>query len=451
MSVPVAARPSGLAVILSPITAVRDGEAGRALVFALNFFLLFTAYYMIKPVRESLILSMNSGAEIKSIAGGIQAVAFMALVPAYGALSSRFSGRGILIFVYLFLASNLLLFTGLGRAGFPYLGIVFHLWLGMFNLLVVSQTWSLCSDIYTPEQGKRLFPLIALGSTSGAVFGSMMLSSTIRDKGLFWPMAVGAALLVICAMLVRVVTPNDSPAMPRLPRAEGSPWKRLSGGFGLLFSNRYLLLVALMILLANLVNTNSEYMLGKLVSEHAKAQVAAGLASGASVPVLIGAFYAEFFTWVNVLVLILQVVVVSRVVRYLGVRAALLALPVLALLSYTVILFVPLLAIIRIVKIAENSTDYSLNNTAREILFLPVSRDEKYKAKFAIDTCFWRGGDALSMVAVLVIAGGLGLGVTAFAGLNAALVIGWIYVVQRITAHRRALLDEEQKQTVAQQ
>jgi AAA family ATP:ADP antiporter len=143
VSVPVAARPVGLPGLLAPFTTVKEGEAGRALMLPPNFFLLFTAYYMLKPVREGLILSMSSGAEIKSFAGGIQALAFMALVPAYASLASRFSGRGILVAIYLFLAANLLGFVLLGRTGFPYLGIVFFLWVGMFNLLIVSQTWSL--------------------------------------------------------------------------------------------------------------------------------------------------------------------------------------------------------------------------------------------------------------------------------------------------------------------
>ncbi|MCP4675048.1 MAG: hypothetical protein GY854_06000 [Deltaproteobacteria bacterium] len=442
MSYPEAARPGGVAGVLSPITSVREGEAGRALLLTLNFFLLFTAYYMIKPVREGLILSLGSGAEIKSYAGGIQAIAFMVLVPAYSSLASRFSGRGILICIYLFLAANLLAFTALGHAGFPFLGIAFFLWVGMFNLLIVSQTWSLCSDIYTPRQGKRLFPLIAFGTASGSVFGSLVLTSTVRDKGLFWPMTVAAVLLIICSVIVRVATPNNSPAARCLPRTEGSPWKRLSGGFGLIFSNRYLTLVALFVLLANFVNTNSEYMLGKLVVEHAREQIASGIASGTSLQVLISTFYSRFYFWISIVQLLVQFFVVSRIVHHFGIKAALLVLPMLALFSYSLILFLPLLPLIRLVKIAENSTNYSLNNTAREILFLPVARQEKYEAKFAVDTCFWRCGDALSMLAVLIMAGALGLGVAAFAGLNAVLVILWIIVVKHISARRRELLNK---------
>jgi AAA family ATP:ADP antiporter len=432
-------KPGTLTGILSLVTNIKQGEAKRALALTLNFFLLFTAYYTIKPIREALILSLENGAELKSHASGYQALAFMVIVPLYGALASRFSGRGILLFVYLFLTSNLFVFMYLNAIAFPYLGLLFFVWVGIFNLLTISQTWSLCNDIYTEEQGKRLFPLIAFGAASGAVFGPLVFGSFTSSDNLLWPMLIAAVLLITCSVLVRLTTPTET--AKRLPQSLGSTWKRMSGGFGLVFTNRYLVLIAFLVLIINLVNTNSEYMLGKLVAEHAKEQVAAGLADGATVKMLIGSFFGRFFFWVNLIVLIMQLFVVSRVVRHFGVHAALFALPILALLSYSIILILPILPIIRVVKIMENATDYSLNNTAREILFLPLSRDEKYKAKMAIDTFFWRGGDALSNVAVRIITGIFGLGITAFAGLNAVLVIVWLFIVYRIMIYRKQRAD----------
>jgi AAA family ATP:ADP antiporter len=434
-----ASKPGALTSVLSLVTNIKKGEAKRALALTLNFFLLFTAYYTIKPIREALILSLENGAEIKSNASGYQALAFMVIVPLYSALASRFSGRGILIFIYLFLTSNLLAFIYLSTISFQYLGVLFFLWVGMFNLLTISQTWSLCNDIYTEEQGKRLFPLIAFGAASGAVFGPLVFGSFTSSDNLTWPMVIAAVLLGTCSVLVRFATPVET--AKRLPVSFGSTWKRISGGFGLVFTNRYLVLIAFLILIINLVNTNSEYMLGKLVAEHAKEQVAAGLAEGATVKMLIGSFFGRFFFWVNVIVLVMQLFVVSRIVKHFGVHAALFALPILALLSYSIILILPILPIIRVVKIMENATDYSLNNTSREILFLPLSRNEKYKAKIAIDTFFWRGGDALSNVAVRIITGIFGLGITAFAGLNAVLVIVWLFIVYRIMAYRKQRVD----------
>ncbi len=445
MSYPKGEQPSRWTAVLSPITTVHSSEVGKVLLITLNFFILFTAYYMIKPIREGLILSMDSGAEIKSYAGGIQALAFMFLVPIYGVLASLFSGRGILIFVYIFVASTLLIFMALGMAGLPYIGVVFFLWVGMFNLLVISQTWSLCNDMYKEEQGKRLFPLIALGTNLGAVFGSQILSTQIHTLGLFWPMAIAAGLLFVCAVIVRLTVPDDFPAAKRLPLSQESPWKRLLGGFSLIAANRYLMLVALLILIINFVNTTSEYMLGKLVADHFKSQAALGLIAEADVGILIGAFFSRFFFWMNIIVVVLQLFLVSRIIRVLGPQTALFALPILALLSYSLILIIPILSIVMMVKLVENSTDYSLNNTAREMLFLPLTRVEKYKAKFATDTFFWRGGDALSSVAVAIMSSILGLGISAFAGLNAVVVLVWIVLVRRISIRQKAVLSESLK------
>lgn len=443
MTDPEEANPLGPSRILAPITTVHRGEARRALLLTLNFFLLFTAYYMLKPVRESLILSLQRGAEIKSYTSGLQAIAFAFIVPIYSKIAGRFSGRGLLTAVYLFLASNLVIFIALSTIEFEYLGIVYFVWVGMFNLFSISQTWSLCSDIYSPGQGKRLFPLIALGASSGAVFGSLVLGSLIKTKGVYWPLSIAAAILCLCSVLVFATAPKTSP----IGNSDDSDsfWRRLSGGMGIVAGNRYITYVALLILVANMVNTTSEYMLGKLVAEYAQDQASTGAISAESIPIVIGAFYARFYFWISILTLLLQLFIVSRVIRRFGIEAALFAVPLIAFFSYTIILITPILAVIRIVKIIENATNYSINNTARELLFLPLGREEKYKAKFAVDTFFWRGGDTLSGGAVFLMSGVMGLGIVAFAGINAVLVLFWMLIVRRISTSRRDLIKRELK------
>ncbi|NIS67232.1 MAG: translocase, partial [Gemmatimonadales bacterium] len=148
----------------------------------------------------------------------------------------------------------------------------------------------------------------------------------------------------------------------------------------------------------NWVNTNGEYILGRTVERLTEEAVAAEGAGPEEVRARIAGFYSTFFTAVNFLGLLLQAFVVSRILKYAGIRRALLFLPVIALLGYTVIAIVPIIAVIRFIKITENSTDYSLNNTVRHALFLPTTREEKYKAKQAVDSFFHRSGDVLSAV-----------------------------------------------------
>ena len=171
------------------------------------------------------------------------------------------------------------------------------------------------------------------------------------------------------------------------------------GGFGMVFENRYLLLIALLVLLLNVVNTSGEFLLSRLVVDEAERL---GAASPELRRQFVGQFYAGFFAWVNVAGLAIQFFLVSRVFRHIGVAAALFVVPLIALGGYSLLALAPSLAAIRIVKIIENSGDYSLQNSARHALFLRTTREARYKAKAAIDTVFWRLGDLLQAGIVLV-------------------------------------------------
>jgi len=205
------------------------------------------------------------------------------------------------------------------------------------------------------------------------------------------------------------------------------------------FSDRYLLLIALLMLVYNLVNTNGEYILGKTVVAAYQAQHGAAAVGSLDEKKVIGEFYGNFFTLVNVLTAVLQAFFVARVLKHFGVRVALLVLPVVSMLGYAALAAFPVLAFVRSVKLAENSLDYSLQNTTRHTLYLPTSRDAKYTAKQAIDTFFVRFGDVLS--AGLVFAGTTWLGFASrqFAIVNVALVAVWIVLAVMIARRFRRL------------
>jgi AAA family ATP:ADP antiporter len=226
------------------------------------------------------------------------------------------------------------------------------------------------------------------------------------------------------------------------------PWARAStppalargDAFRLVFGNRYLRLVAMLILLLNIVNTTGEYVLGRTVAQAAAARVASGEAGGADERQLIGEFYARFFSGVNVLSLVLQLFVVSRILRLLGVRLALLVLPAIAAGTYGLLVFQPALAAIRWGKTVENATDYSLQNTLRAVLFLPTTREEKYKAKQAIDTFVVRTGDVLSAVLVWTGVNLLAFGAPQFAMVNLVLIGGWVLLALAIGRRHQELV-----------
>jgi len=433
---------SALERFLNIFTEVRQGEAASALMLALNIFLILTAYYVLKPVREALILA-GGGAEIKSYAAAGQALLLLAAVPLYGWLASRVPRRVLINGVTLFFAGCLLVFYGLAQLQMP-LGVVFFLWVGIFNLMVPAQFWAFANDIYTPEAGKRLFVIVAFGASCGAVAGSYVDSLLIGPVGVYQLMLVAAGILALSLLLTNWVERRarkhklENPPSSRTEVGEDEPLRE-GGAFALVFRSRYLLLIALLMLVLNWVNTTGEYILGRTVLTAAEQTLADGTAGGLSKEELIGGFYADFFTVVNLAGLLLQLFVVSRVLKYLGVGAAIMILPLIALGGYLIAAFYPVLAIVRWAKTAENATDYSLQNTVRQVLFLPTTREQKYKAKQAIDTFFVRAGDVLS--AVLVFAGTTWLALTTkgFALFNVALVTLWLVLAILIGRHYRHL------------
>ena len=166
---------------LSPIADVRQDEVASALLLTLIMFLILAGYYMLKTAREVFILG-EGGAEVKSYSAAGQAILLLGLVPAYGAFASRVSRIQLVQWVTLFFASHLALFLMALSAGWQ-IGVPYFLWLGIFNLMVIAQFWAFANDLYTPEQGKRIFPLIGVGSSLGAWVGSVRAGQVVTSIG----------------------------------------------------------------------------------------------------------------------------------------------------------------------------------------------------------------------------------------------------------------------------
>ena len=412
---------------------VRAGEGMTALLLMLNVFLLLAAYYLLKTIREPLILSVPGGAEMKSYAAAATAGLLILVVPLYSAIASRVSRVKLINGVTLFFIACLLAFFALSQAHVP-VGVIFFIWVGIFSLMVIAQLWAFANDLYTVEQGQRLFAIVGFGAALGAIAGSFATGQLVKAYGPYPFMLGAAAILVVCMVLTSVINARESHrrANPG-PGAAGAPAVDIAeqpiggrSGFALVFADRYLLLIALLMLVYNVVNTNGEYILGRTVVALYTASHGAAATGGLDEKKVIGEFYGNYFTIVNIISAVLQGLVVSRVLKRFGVRFALLVLPVVAIFGYAAMVFVPVLGFIRGAKVAENSLDYSLQNTTRNALYLPTSREAKYKAKQANDTFFVRFGDVIS--AGLVFAGTTWLGFAAreFALVNVVLIGVWL-------------------------
>jgi len=417
--------------LLSPIAHVRRSEAGSALVMTLLVFLLLAAYYLIKTAREVLILT-EGGAEVKSYSSAGQAVLLLFLVPAYAAFASRVSPVRLVTTVTLFFASNLLVFVLAVGAGMR-VGVVFFLWVGIFNLMVVAQFWAFAADLYSEEQGRRLFPLIGVGASLGAWLGAVRAGTLIEAGSPARLLAGACAILVICAALIPVASRLTRRPDPGARATAAAP-AALSGGFALVRGDRYLLLLAALTFLLNVVNTSGEYLFGRYIVEQAQMLVpGADAAAQAARERFVGETYSRFFGVVNLVGFLLQTFAVSRLFAWIGVGRSLFIHPLIALGGYMLMLRSPSLGLIGAVKVADNSVNYSIGNTARQALWLPTSREAKYQAKQAIDSFFVRAGDVA--VAVLVLAGDrLGFSTATFAAVNLAMTCAWLAVAALLTA-----------------
>jgi ATP:ADP antiporter, AAA family len=403
--------------LLAPMAPVRAGESTTAMILAANVFLLLGAYYLLKTVREPLILDQPDGALIKSRATGFQALLFLGVIPLYSAIASRFNRMKLIAAVTLFFTANLAMFYAAGKAGMA-IGIPFFLWVGIFNMLVVAQFWAFANDVYTEEEGRRLFPIVGVGASLGAWTGSTVVGRLSKQMDPYDLMLLAAAVLCVCLALTYWAHIRESHRAGHAKAGAAKLDKK--GGFQLVLQNRYLRLIALLVLLFTCVNSVGEYLIGRFVSEQAAA-LAPELRKQ-----FIGGFYGDYYSWVNLVGFLMQTFLVSRLFQWLGVGGALFVLPLIATGGYTMLAVFPLLGVVRAAKILENATDYSLHNTVRHALFLPTSRDAKYKGKAAIDTFCVRAGDLLQTGVVDIGTRFLALSITGFAVLNLGLVALWV-------------------------
>ena len=448
--------PSLLDKAFSPFAEVKPGEGTQLFLLLLNIFLILVAYYILKPVREGLLTGGFFGlssSNTKIAVAGLSAALLFIVVPGYSKIVDAYKRAKVINLSMGFACISLLIFVLLGRSGVR-VGAAFYLWLSVVNVFLIAQFWSYANDIYTQEAGKRLFAVIAIGGSAGAIVGSWLAGHfKAHTYGL---LLASAALLAFATFLYNLIDKTQTEDQAKeeeqdVEKTKADDNDSKQGGFSLVFRSKYLRLIAAMIMLTNIVNTTGEFVLFKAASNSSEtafpdtafpeiqdAEERKQKIKEARKSVITG-FYGNFFFIVNLVSFLLQAFIVSRILKWLGVRTALFVLPVLAFGGYFLIALFGSVMIVRIAKTIENSVDYSLQNTVKQALFLPTTREEKYKAKAAIDTFFVRGGDLLAAAVSLGLGAGLGLSLNGFAWINTALIALWILITFAIFKEHKKL------------
>ncbi len=424
---------------LSLFTTLRVGEGRAARILCMQAFVLMFSYYLLKVIREPMILADGS-AELKAYTTAIQALLLMVIVPffarAYQKASTRQRKHPVFRNTLLFFVINLFAFALAYEAGLP-VAISFYVWLGIFSVMVITLFWAFAADLFNMKSGQRIFPLIASATALGALLGAGSAHWLDVKLGHGGVMVLSACLLTLPLWLsprTEALVPEDSGAVT-CDLGETEPYPLLEG-FQVVFRSRYLVLIACLVIVLNLINTNGEYILASFVTAAARApDQLATLDQGAAITFVdsyISRFYSQYLFLTTSLSFLIQLFLVPRIYKRFGIGGALHILPLLMLASYSLIALFPVLVVVRAAMIAENSINYSLQTTTRHTLFLPVEREEKYVGKHTIDTFFFRVGDVLSGSFVYLASSVVGLGIVGFVTINIALASALLWISRAI-------------------
>jgi ATP:ADP antiporter, AAA family len=435
---PTSARKNLLERVLSLATEIRPGEGAGVILLATAFVLLLGAYYLAKTVRESLILT-EGGAEIKAYSSAAQAVLLLGVVPLYGWITTRLNRNQVMGWTTFFFASNLVLFYLVGQMGYR-VGVSYYIWVGIFNVFSVTQLWSLASDLFSECDGKRLFPLLGAGASIGAVGGAWAAGKLIKPLGPYNIMLVAASIICLSGLASRVAGHFITKHTGVAEKVKDSETLNKDGAFKLIFSDRYLLLIALLTIVLNIVSLSGDFLFGKLLVERTDQIVGSGAALLQARKAYVGAFYAQYYELTNLFSFLIQTFLVSQIFKRIGVRGSLFVLPTVSFTMFLSIMWFPVLAVVRTFKIAENSFNYSLQNTVQHALFLPTTREAKYKAQSAVNTFGMRLGDVLQ-AGIIFLGTSVHLSIRSFGLVSLSMTALWLFLASLLyREHKRRLV-----------
>ena len=375
-----------------------EPEELKALAWSFTyFFALLCSYYILRPLRDEM-----------GIAGGVKNLqwlftgtflAMLVVVPLFGWIASRYPRKQFLPYVYYFFIANIVLFFVLFQSNIThaYVARAFYIWVSVFNLFVVSVFWSFMADIFLNAQAKRLFGFIAAGGTAGALTGPALTATLAVPLGPTNLLLISAGLLGWAVFCVKqLIAWRESLFLKQPAKApaagdddsDNAEDQAMGGGilaaFHLVFKSPYLIGICLLMLMYATLATFLYFQQAHIIRDH--------FADSADRTTV---FAVIDFT-VNALTIIVQLFLTSRIVKHWGLGWTLALIPLMLGIGFLIVGFTPVLGSIIIVQIIRRAGNYAVMRPAREMLYVVLSKEEKYKAKNFIDTAIYRGGDVVS-------------------------------------------------------
>ncbi|MCC6677222.1 MAG: MFS transporter [Phycisphaerales bacterium] len=412
--------------LLARLVLIREGE-GPALVWSAGyFFCLLFSYYLLRPYRDEMGIRGDLD-KLPWLWTGTTAAMLLA-APVFAWLVSRLPRRRFIPIVYHFFAANLavfyVVFLMAPAKSHLNIGYAFYIWLSVFNLFAVSVFWGFMADMFTTEQGKRLFGAIGIGGTLGAICGSAVPAKLVKGVELgsyvvkFAPvhLLIGAVvfleLAVVCVWVLTHLFGLQREARAQTaggPRSAKEPGRGVLTGLILISRSPYLLSMCLYMLLFTVTGTFLWFEQARIIKAHF------------ADPEKRIAFLGMMDLLVNIIALFTQLFITGRLLMRLGVLAGLLLLPLITMGGFGLIWFWPVPAVLMAVQVGRRGLHYAVDRPTREVLYTVLGPEEKYKSKSFIDTFVYRGGDLLGAWTDLL----LGKAGLAVAGIAIGLSVVW--------------------------
>ena len=371
-------------------------------------FCVLSSYYILRPVRETMAVGSGPDTILWLFTGTF--VVMLTVTPIFGWVASRYPRRRFLPWVYLFFISNIIIFWGIfsftvdREVDHIWLGRVFFVWLSVFNLFVVSVFWSFMADIYTREQGRRLFGVITAGGSIGALAGGIATSSLetyIGFHNLFPIAAVLLMIAILCITRLRSwIEQSPSQAVSTSVTSAKPLGGKLLAGVTHVFASRYFTAIAVSLMIASLLGTALYILMAQLVEQNI-ANVGDRII-----------FFADVNNATNALALVLQLLIVKRVVHRFGIGVSLSLMPIASIVGFIILAVDPVLGVITVFTVLRRALGFGFSKPTSDMLYSVVTPEEKYKTKNFIDTAVYRSGDVIAALALRVLAA-IGLGMAA--------------------------------------
>jgi len=381
--------PSGFARLLKAVANVEPLEVKAVSISFVYFFFLMASYFILKSLRdaEGTIYGVD---HLQELFTGTFLLSFI-VAPLYAGFASRIRLATFLPWVYGVIAISMLGFYFAFQApeNNRWIAAAFYVWLSTLNMLIISVFWSMMADIFSTSQAKRLFGFIAAGGTVGTIVAPAFNAFFVKTVGPNTLLLISAAGFAITALMVRLLEAEKRRLVATDSSAQRATMDKSLGGnpfdgFVLLFKSRYLLMIALFLLLMTWISTVIYFQLGDAISHQ--------FASKAE--------RAQAYAWIdlatNSCAVLIQLFGTGRFIKRFGVTTGLLINPVIMVVAFLAVVAAPGLMVLGSIQVIRRFAEYAVAKPSRDMLFTVVDQQSKYKAKNVIDTVVYRFGDLSS-------------------------------------------------------